>query len=460
MKLALRKALKGISVIWGTAGSRKRRSQGERLNVLNNDQLAAIIEAGYEQRGVEFKSAGNRTDRAFFAIVARAVLALANQRDGGHVIIGLSEEGIDAAGSGLSDEQLGQWLSFDDVSDQINAYADPPVRVQLGRGQLPNGRPVAIIEVAEFSEIPILSKKDYPQRITAKQLYTRSMAKPESSASLTQNELREVIALATEKQLARFLETAQRVGVQLGPTGVTGARDRFADQIRQARDAGFHLDRVLPQMVTTIRPETFDARRIPFTELLPAVQQATVRRRGWPFPWVQHPTNGRNWVGEQITSMHPETWQFYESGQFYDCRAIEQLGPDSDGFLDDREPINGYLPIWMPVLHFTEVFEFAGRLQRLLFDGQRLRVELALYNIRRFVLVTAHPRRSGLHGTYAYNDDIWDYEIDLSTEDGLTSPRELAVDAALDLLQRFNWRGVTRELLQGIQEEVYGPEQT
>lgn len=427
--------------------------------MLNDEQLAAIIEAGYEQRGVEFKSAGDRTDRAFLANVARAVLALANQRDGGYVIVGLSEDGIDAAGTGLSDEQLKQWLSFDDVTDQINAYADPPVRIQLGRGELPDGRCVAIIEVAEFSEIPILSKKDYPKRIVARQLYTRSMAKPESSTSMTQNELREVIALATEKQLARFLETAQKAGVHLSQAETTAARDEFAAQVQIARSSGFHLNATSPQLVTIIHPETFSARQIPFPELIPAVQNASVRWRGWPFPWVQRPTSGRDWVGEQNNSMHPETWQFFESGQFLDCRAIEEFGPDADGFLDDREPINGYLPIWVPVLHFTEVIEFAGRLQRSQFAGERISIELALHNIHRFVLVAAHRNRSGLHGTYAYNDDAWDYEILLTPEEGLTNPRELAVDAALDLLQRFNWRGATRELLQGIQIEAFGPEQ-
>lgn len=427
--------------------------------MLNDEQLAAIIEVGYEQRGVEFKSAGDRTDRGFLANVARAALALANQRDGGHVIIGLSEDGVDAPASGLTDEQLEQWLSFDDVSDQINAYADPPVRIQLGHGRLPNGRAVAIVEVAEFSEIPVLSKKDYPQRIVAKQLYTRSLAKPASSAALTQNELREVITLATEKQLARFLETAQRAGIPLGQSEAAAAREAFADQLERARHDGFHLDATLPQLVTTIRPEAFDARRIPFSELIPAVQNATVRRRGWPFPWVQTPTSGRDWVGEQVTSMHPETWQFFESGQFFDCRFIEEYGPDFDGFLDDSQVINGYLPIWLPLLNFTEAIEFAARLQRTQFGGERIIIDLALENVRRFVLVSAHRGRSGLHGTYAYNDDAWSYEILLSPEEGLTSPRDLAVDAALDLLQRFGWRGVTRELLQGIQVEAFGPDQ-
>ncbi|QLD12756.1 hypothetical protein [Microbacterium oleivorans] len=95
--------------------------------MLDDEQLAAIIGVGYEQRGVEFKATGDRTDRAFPAIVARAVVALLNQRDDGHVIVGLSEDGIDADGIGLSDEQLGQWLSFDDVT---NASIYPAMKLR------------------------------------------------------------------------------------------------------------------------------------------------------------------------------------------------------------------------------------------------------------------------------------------------------------------------------------------
>ncbi|KJC64681.1 helix-turn-helix domain-containing protein [Agreia bicolorata] len=232
--------------------------------MLNDEQLAAIIDVGYEQRGVEFKSAGGRSDRSFLANVARATIALVNQRDGGHLVIGLSEKDIDDAASGLSTEQLEQWLSFDDVSDQINAYADPPLQIQLAQVQLPNGRAVVVVEVSEFAEVPVLSKKDYPNRIRARQLYTRSMAKPESSAALTQNELREVITLATERQLARFLETARRAGLGVRHPAAASAREQFDEQLSRALAGGFHLDQALPQFLTTIRPAVFDPRQIPF----------------------------------------------------------------------------------------------------------------------------------------------------------------------------------------------------
>jgi len=425
--------------------------------MLTDNEIAAILELGYEQRGVEFKAAGSRSDRPFLANVARATLALSNQRDGGHLIIGLSEEGLDSSNTGLSEDQLREWLSFDDVSDQINAYADPPAQLQIAAARLPNGRPVVVLEVAEFSEVPILSKKDYPSKIAAKQLYTRSMAKPESSASLTQNELREVLTLATEKQLARFLETARRAGVGLGPSATATAHDQFDSQARLAEQSDFHLALDLPLFRTVIHPEGFDTSRVPFQKLLPSVQRATVRRRGWPFPWVQHTTNGRNWVGEQIDTMHPETWQFFETGLFLDYRQIENYGPDSDGFSDGEA--SGYLPIWLPLTHFTEVIEFGARLQREQFDSETMTINLELNNILGYELVTAHQQRSGLHSSYRYNDDAWEYQIMITPEDGLTKVREFAAGASLDLLQRFGWRGVTLELLGDIQREAFGPEQ-
>lgn len=425
--------------------------------MLTDEEIAAILELGYEQRGIEFKAAGSRSDRAFLANVARAIIALSNQRDGGHLIIGLSEEGLDSPHTGLTEEQLREWLSFDDVSDQVNAYADPPTQFQVAAAHLPNGRMIVVIEVAEFSEVPILSKKDFPSKIVAKQLYTRSMAKPQSSASLTQNELREVLTLATEKQLARFIETARRAGVGLGASETDTARSQFLSQVRDAGQAGFHLHPNLPSITTVVHPETFDEKRVPFQDLLPAVQRATVRGRGWPFPWVQHPVNGRNWVGEQIGTMHPETWQFFETGLFLDYRQIENHGPENDGFSDGQAA--GYLPVWFPLTHFTEAIQFAARLQRDLFDGETVTIDFELNNISGYELVAADPRRSGFHASYRYSDQCWDYQITLTPEQGLTQVRELAAEASLDLVQRFGWRGVTPELMADIQREAFGTEQ-
>ena len=59
--------------------------------MLSNDEIAAFIAAGHEVRHVEFKGRGSTSDSEFVAKVARAAMAMANQRDGGYVIVGVDE---------------------------------------------------------------------------------------------------------------------------------------------------------------------------------------------------------------------------------------------------------------------------------------------------------------------------------------------------------------------------------
>lgn len=423
--------------------------------MLSDSDIAALLELGYEQRSIEFKGAGDRTDRAFLANVARAVLALSNQRDGGHLIIGYSEDGLDSPHTGLSDEQLEQWLSFDDVVDQINAFADPPAQLHLFKANLPNGRHVVVVEVAEFAEIPILSKKDSPGRIVARRLYTRSMAKPESSESLTQNELREVIALATEKQLRRFLHTAQGAGVNVGDLKAAKRPDLFQEEYQRAMRGFPHLDRDTPLLESIIHPSEYRAARVPLEDLRRIVTSSAIHQRGWPFPWIERPRNGRDWVGERSEAMYDESWQFFQSGQFIDLRPLEKGLAEPRHRTTPADDIRGYLVVWQPIAHFTEVLEFAGRLQRAGFSTEPTKVKLALRNVNRFRLTVGDPRRAEFHRPYVYSDDDWEYEIELTPEQALLETRGIALDAAHNLMQSFGWHDASRDVLRSIQEETF-----
>ncbi len=55
---------------------------------MTEQDFEGLLALGYETNGVEFKGRGNRTDSAFLAGVIRAILGMANRRDGGLVIIG------------------------------------------------------------------------------------------------------------------------------------------------------------------------------------------------------------------------------------------------------------------------------------------------------------------------------------------------------------------------------------
>jgi len=70
--------------------------------------LESILAQGHETNGVEFKGPGARTDRSFPAKVIRAILGMANRRDGGLVMIGVESTKLDPVG----------------LSDPVVSYAD------------------------------------------------------------------------------------------------------------------------------------------------------------------------------------------------------------------------------------------------------------------------------------------------------------------------------------------------
>ena len=204
---------------------------------MNQAQLAAALDLGREQANVEFKSAGLLSDSGLKAQVVRAVLGMANRRDGGFVVLGVQETDGAIVAQGLSVEQLGSW-GPDDFGDELAKYADPSVRHSVGRLAL-DGRTFVAIDVAEFSDVPVLCKKDYGDGrktiLRAGACYVRPRRKPETVEVSTYADMRDLIDLATEKGVRRFVEIADRAG--LGPQGSTAGwhEEQFREQRRDFR---------------------------------------------------------------------------------------------------------------------------------------------------------------------------------------------------------------------------------
>lgn len=61
---------------------------------MTNQEFASYLALNHELQGVEFKGPGPRSDKQLFAKVVRAVLGIANRRDGGLLIIGVDDKGF------------------------------------------------------------------------------------------------------------------------------------------------------------------------------------------------------------------------------------------------------------------------------------------------------------------------------------------------------------------------------
>ena len=198
---------------------------------LSTDQFIGLLNGGRESRAVEFKPAGPRTDPLGFAFVARAVLALSNLQLGGWVLLGVRDNGEVV---GLSETDLGSWLERDAVTAGLNAYADPFIQVEVEPLEYETKR-LLVLRVQEFAEVPVLARKDSVAKADGKLVirqggcYVRTRLKPASVEVPTQTEMRELLDLAADKLLKRFVARAAVAGVSVA-TAETD-RDKFDKEL-------------------------------------------------------------------------------------------------------------------------------------------------------------------------------------------------------------------------------------
>jgi predicted HTH transcriptional regulator len=186
---------------------------------VTEQDFAELLAPGHETNGVEFKGPGMRTDKSFLAKVVRAFLGMANRRDGGLVIIGVVEsKSKQLEPVGLGDVQAASWLTYDDLSASVNEYASPNVSFDL-EPLTYQEKEFVIVRVHEFDDIPVLCCKEFHETgKTAPTLrrgacYVRSRHKPETSEIPSEEEMRELLELATNKGVRRFVTRAQKAGL-------------------------------------------------------------------------------------------------------------------------------------------------------------------------------------------------------------------------------------------------------
>ena len=190
---------------------------------MTDQEFAQVIALGHELSGIEFKSPGPLTDSRLAAQSVRAILGMANRRDGGSVIIGVTEQDGRPVPEGISAADLNTW-NYDAVADQIARYADPGVRFALEVKEYKGNRYVGI-EVAEFDDIPVLCKRAYNGVLRPGACYVRPRRKPETTEIPTQADMRDLLDLATVKWIRRHSDWMRRAGI----TPFAAARPPDAD---------------------------------------------------------------------------------------------------------------------------------------------------------------------------------------------------------------------------------------
>ena len=433
---------------------------------LTPDELERIFDLGHEATGIEFKPPCRvpKTIDWIFARIIRAAIGMANRRGGGHIVIGVKEERNQVFPIGLTDDELATWV-HDVVAAKIKKYVAPFVTIELER-VIVGGATYVVLYVAEFEEVPVLCDYDYNEDLIKGRIYVRSRGKPETSELPSQVELRELLDLATDRGVERFLRRSRRVGLptdlpQDPPAGlqfdrqlVNESSTPLADKIRSR---GY--------WEITIRPDTFQRRRIPIEQLEPHLRQAHVSIRGWDFPHLEprelvHATECLR--GETEVDYYLESWRFFESGQFHFLAGINEDWADSPRTtLHNWHPPEGIaalgplLGVADTVGRATEVFEFAGRLASRVESWEDTVITLALRGLRSRRLWFENPARRTTREavTEAHSFAFPLEDRTFATAELLTDYRELGRLAASEIFKRFGLT-LSDSVLGDIQREA------
>lgn len=184
---------------------------------VSDKQIREYLSLGREQSAVEFKSAGALTSPGLRGKVIRAMLAMTNRRDGGLVLVGVSENDGVPTLDGLSEEDAATW-KHDHLADAVAEYADP--RVSFSSAVIDvDGARVLVIEIDEFADAPVICRRDMQEGrhsiLRSGAVYVRSNRKPESREVANYDEMRELLDVATDRGVRRFVARARSAGLDV-----------------------------------------------------------------------------------------------------------------------------------------------------------------------------------------------------------------------------------------------------
>lgn len=433
------------------------------------ERIVFALDRCQEQQWLDFKESQPWPELKWRLL--KTIMAMANLRDGGLIVIGISERGDAWDLTGIAPEHL-RTFDSDDILDQVTKYASPVVTLDVVLHRHDDGKEYLAINVHRFSETPVVCKSNGPSelqsrdRITAGDVFVRPPGKPQTERVMDASRLHELLELAAETRARRMLEVAHRVGF----TPPESSQMRFDKELSSIIDMPVPIkDSAYWRLV--IRPDRYVHELIPTrSDCLKHVEKSRVQLRGWDFP---HLSNRDHEVGQGSNSVASwcsflgsiEYWRFFQSGQFIHYSVVtetveedwrEKLRNSAKSQLRylkdiDWDAVPGFVSITNVLYKVTEYFEFAARLvQAGVLEGS-VSVTLELHGAKGFVLAT-EMNRMWRNYCVAHENELgksWTIASDRLIADSAGH----ALSAVVWFFESFGWMNPNLEVLQKDQQK-------
>lgn len=344
-----------------------------------------------EREDLEFKSGMAWDDLR--PKIAKAALGMANLQGGGYIIVGVRENRDGAAHEiDAMPAEIARTYSPDDVSEYLNAHADPDIDVEVVRFEHGGGYVVAI-KVHEFKEIPVICKKGIDEHVRRGTLYCRS-PKPET-VSVNGKIMREIIDMAVDKGIAKQVRRVRSYGVQQAGT------DPFLEEASEemAAEAQDVMSAIKQRgyWKIEIKPAVYRRDMHTLGTLRNALASSQVRYRGWPYPHIGG-MRGKTYNMDRCVESRIRWGEFAEVSRFYRSgRFVHHIGmvedrhgaARMDGLVveDPAMPERRFLRARSALYYLTEMYLFASNLARREMLGSETVVDVTLYDQAGRILV-------------------------------------------------------------------------
>lgn len=398
--------------------------------------LDRALQTGGETDGFDFKEQLDFQKNGEHKIrLLKAIGAFGNTDNGGHIIIGVSD---DRKIVGLPDDLAASYDQSPVQTMVANYFAPPPV-VQVRQHER-DGKKLVIIEVSPFRDFPSIVKKYEVQgkeKLQDGTFLVRNAA-AESTLLTTEAEVRKLCDAIVARRARSVIELFQRgaVGLQLGatPSERKTAFDALVDVRNKADSYWSSDDGALPYLEVFFAPEDpLGLAGAVLKQVFPAA--AVPIQHGFPFYvvnsiQVETPT-AWGWLGiipfeaEPNANVPPKhLWLLTRSGGFVSRELYWE---------DERPARKGGVGIFHIIGEALPMLRFLDRLTRRLDlpETKRFRIGVALNNVK---------------GRYITNERM-------GYPDEYVGTTEARVEASLDLTLG-ELRGSREEALVNLLEEV------
>lgn len=373
------------------------------------EELIPFLLATSESSHIDAKGPTSWDDDVNSAKLSKDIAAFANSTDGGVLVIGKSEK---ENGSfelvGLTEEQARSFETTK-VANWVNSRFSPPIHLQCHRVEY-ESKLFIVITVKEFQDIPILCVKTFQDRhhpkkhhLSSRTIYVRT-ANAESAPLGTENQMRELIGLATKKRgdelitsFRSLLQGRSLVQQQSDDEKNTeefqfilksvhsNSRDKIADGVWQF----------------AIRPCQFDSNRFSddFEDLEKRIKRNAVHLRN-EFPPYTTGTHMREW-GICNEQTYCDFWTLACSGQFVLWRPYPENGYDfqspwnhsgGGGSVEPSLNAGTWLNFKPSLFSIFEFFLFASRLTQEYEFDVRFEIRITGNNLQDRRLATTDPK--------------------------------------------------------------------